>query len=688
MSGEALRNIEGAFGRLGQRLRRRLDEVQPPDSLVLVVTAVFVGAGTGLGAVLFVWMLTRINDASRWVQQTIGSTVGLVLVMALAGAMVGYMVNRWAREAKGHGVPEVIEAVALRNGRIRPRVAAIKVLASSITIGAGGSAGREGPIVQVGAALGSTIGQLFHFSAERVSTLVACGAAAGIAATFNAPIAGAIFALEVILGKFTTRYFGAVVISSVIAGIIGRIFLSDAPAFAVPAYRLNSFAELPIYMVLGFLASLVAVVFIRWLYWLESLFDGWKVPMPLKTTLGMTLTALVGIYFLPNREVLGPGLEFIGETISEDISLSLGLMVALLLWKMVATGLTLGRGISVGVFARRVFRGAVLGGMVGRVANGLWPQVAANPGAYAIVGMAAVFAGAARAPITAVLIVFEMSNDYHLILPLMLATVLATLLAEHLFTESIYTLRLKRKGITLQQGRDLDLLQSLQVAEAMTPNPYVVQGNTPLAKLNEIFQQTHSHSFPVVDEASRLVGMVSLRDYDQALENGCAADCTVLDIATTGNLLVAFADEPLSNAIQRLGVRGVNKMPVVTRKEPERVIGVIRRSDIVKAYNVALTQRAQGQFDEARARLRLVDNTEFLELEIPLTSPAVGQPLAALGQKLPQDCVVVSIRRLGSVIIPHGDTVLQEGDLVHVFLRRSDEAQLRGCLLGEDGVEK
>ncbi len=618
-------------------------------------------------------MLARINDASRWVQQTIGSTVGLLVVMTSAGVVVGYMVNRWAREAKGHGVPEVMEAIALRNGRIRPRVAAVKVLASSITIGAGGSAGREGPIVQVGAALGSTIGQLFHFSAERVRTLVACGAAAGIAATFNAPIAGAIFALEVILGKFTTRYFGAVVISSVSAGIIGRIFLSDAPAFAVPAYPLNSFAELPIYIMLGFLASLVAVVFIRWLYWLEGLFDGWKVPMPLKTAIGMLLTGLVGIYLLPNREVLGPGLDFIGEAIAEDISLSLGLMAGLLLWKMVATGLTLGPGNSGGVFAPSLFMGAVLGGMVGTLAHNLWPNVAVNPGAYAIVGMAAVFAGAARAPITAVLIVFEMSNDYQLILPLMLAAVLATLLAEHLFSESIYTLKLKLKGISLQRGRDLDLLQSMQVREAMTPNPYVVQAKTPLAKLDEFFQQTHSHSFPVVDESSRLVGMVSLRDYDRALESGCGEGCTVLDIATTGNLLVAFDDEPLGSAIQRLGVRGINKMPVVTRTDPERVIGVIRRSDIVKAYNVALSRKAKGQFDEDRARLRLVDNTEFLEVEIPASSPAVAKPLATLAQNLPHDCVVVSIRRHGSVIIPHGDTVLQGGDLVHAFLRRSDE---------------
>jgi CIC family chloride channel protein len=226
-----------------------LEKIQPPDSLVLVLTAVLVGSGTGLGAVLFVRLLGLITNLNYWLVNLGNSSFtlpSLLLVMGTAGLIVGYMVNRWAKEAKGHGVPEVMEAVALRGGRIRPRVALDKVLASSITIGFGGSAGREGPIVQVGSALGSTLGQLLHLSGDRIRTLVACGAAAGIAATFNAPIAGAIFALEVILGRFTTRYFGAVDISSVSASIIGRIFLGAQPAFVVPAYPLSNFAELPI----------------------------------------------------------------------------------------------------------------------------------------------------------------------------------------------------------------------------------------------------------------------------------------------------------------------------------------------------------------------------------------------------------------------------------------------------------
>ncbi len=660
-------------------LRRYLDRVQPPDSLVLVTAAVFVGAGTGLGAVVFIWLLQQISALSLQIQNWIGPIVGLILFMAVAGLIVGYLIDRFASEAKGHGVPEVMEAIALHNGRIRPRVAAFKVLASSLTIGAGGSAGREGPIVQVGSALGSTLGQMLHFSAERTQTLVACGAAAGIAATFNAPIAGALFALEVILGKFTTRYFGAVVISSVTASIVGRAFLSDRPAFTVPAYPLHHLGELPIYIVLGVLSALVAVLFIRTLYGMEGFFDKQPVSLIYKTAVGMVLTAVVGL-LLPGRQALGPGLEFIGETIADDFALPLGLMAVLLILKLLSTVFTLGSGNSGGVFAPGLFMGAALGGIVGSIAHNLWPTVAANPGAYAIVGMAAVFAGAARAPITAVLIVFEMSNDYKLILPLMLATVISTLLAESIFSESIYTLKLKLKGIALKRGRDLDLMQGLTVGEAMTQDAYVVPIDMSLKQLGDYFQETHSHSFPVVDKEMKLVGMVSIRDYEKGAARPDCAQLTVADIATMGNLLVAFEDEPLSEAIQRLALRGVNKLPVVTRSQPDKVVGVIRRRNIIKAYNIALARQGRAQFNVEKARLRQVDHTEFVEITIPAGGRAVGKTIADLAPNLPEDCVLVSVRRGSRVLIPHGDTVLQPNDMVNIFVSEADETAVMRCL--------
>ncbi|MCA9945074.1 MAG: chloride channel protein [Anaerolineales bacterium] len=672
--------------RIGQKFRQYIDHVQPPDALIMVMVALVVGVGTGLGAVVFVWLLGQINQFTVQLQTWAGDLFGLVLAMGAAGLLVGFVVNRWAKEAKGHGVPEVMEALALRGGRIRPRVASIKVLASSLTIGTGGSAGREGPIVQVGSALGSTLGQLLHFSADRIRTLVACGAAAGIAATFNAPIAGAIFALEVILGKFTVSYFGAVVISSVAASVIGRAYLSDRPAFTVPAYPFQ-FQELPFYIVLGVLAALVAVVFIRLLYFMEERFDEWRLHPAFKAGLGMLLTLGVAM-LLPERQALGPGLEFIGEAIAEDFSLPLGLMLVLLVTKLLATGFTLGSGNSGGVFAPGLFMGAIVGGMVGSVAHSIWPEIAINPGAYAIVGMAAVFSGAARAPITAVLIVFEMSNDYKLILPLMLATVLATLLAEYLFTESIYTLKLRLKGISLQRGRDLDVMQGLQVKEAMTLDPYLVQENMPLPQLGELLQRTHHHSFPVVDEDLNLVGMVSLRDYERVAARENSASLHVRDIATLGRLLTAYEDEPLSEVVQRLAVRGINKLPVVSRSAPQRVVGAIRRGDIVKAYNVAMARRRENEPDIEK--LPVLPNPQMCFLDIAITpeSKVANKTLAAVAPLLPYECVVVSVRRQGVLLVPHGDTVLQPDDILNVFVRRADEGQLRNCFAVPEAVKE
>ncbi|GAP64718.1 chloride channel protein, CIC family [Ardenticatena maritima] len=651
----------------------------PPEEVVLLSTAVFVGVGTGYGAVVFIWLIQQITNLRLTFEQQMG-VVGLIAFMAIAGVIVGVMVSRWASEAKGHGVPEVMEAVAVRGGRIRPRVALVKILASGLTIGAGGSAGREGPIVQVGAALGSTVGQFLRFSNDRVQTLVAAGSAAGIAATFNAPIAGSIFALEVILGRFSARNFGAVVISAVSASIISRIYLGDQPAFAVPAYPLHHLGELPIYVVLGLLAAVLAVIFIRVLYALEDFFDNWSVPMPIKTALGMVLTGAVAL-LLPGREVLGPGLHMIGELIAENIPLTLQMMAVLLLLKLAATSFTLGSGNSGGVFAPSLFMGAVLGGIVGQVAHAIWPDVAVNPGAYAIVGMAATFAGAARAPITAVLIVFEMSNDYKLILPLMLATVIATFFAEALFKESIYTLKLKRKGITIQAGRDVDVLQAVTVGEVMSRDFGAVSTNTTLTELSDFFARTHRHGALVLDDKGKLWGLVTVSDLDRAVEEGLPRSTHVTEIGTPrARLVVAFPDETLAEVLTRMGIRGYGRLPVVAREDPTHVLGVIRREEVIRAYNMALARRAELQHRAKRAQLRNIDGTEFVDITLNEGDAAVGKRLVEIAPLLPQDSIIISVRRDGRMLIPHGQTVFQAGDSITAFVRTSDIEQLFNAL--------
>jgi chloride channel protein, CIC family len=580
------------------------------------------------------------------------------------------MIYFFAREAKGHGVPEVMEAVALRGGRIRPIVVVIKSLASSICIGSGGSVGREGPIVQIGSALGSTLGQLLHMSDERIRNLVACGAAGGIAATFNAPIAGVLFALEIIVGQFSVRYFSTVVISSVTASVIGRIAFGNVPAFAVPTYAMVSPWELVLYALMGVLAAPVAVAFVRVLYWFEDLFDGWKaLPEYFKTPIGGALLGLSGVLFFQLNQGRGwdvPGnpVAFfgVGYEAMEWALLGQGtivLLLGLVLLKIVATSLTIGSGGSGGVFAPSLFIGAMLGGAFGLVSHSLFPSVTAASGAYALVGMAAVFAAAARAPITSVLILFEMTDDYRIILPLMLATVISTILAEHLSRESIYTLKLLRRGIRLEQGRDIDVMQGVLVGEAMTAEVDTVSADVGLLELEQIFAESHHHGFPVLDEQQELFGIVTLQDLARAAEQGPLAGRTVRDI-TTRSVLTVYPDEPMWVALKRLGTRDVGRLPVVERQNPRQLVGLIRRSDIVRAYRVGISRRLDLQERADKLRLGRLTGTEFIEIRVEPGSPQVGRQVREL--PLPQECLLTTARRGNKVILLHGDTRIREGD--------------------------
>ena len=635
--------------------------------LILNIAALVVGAGTGLGAVVFIWLLGQIEQVTAWAG-TFASPFGLIAIMVVAGLIVGFLVGNWALEAKGHGVPEVMEAVALRNGRIRARVAAIKVMASSMTIGVGGSAGREGPIVQVGSALGSVLGQKLRLSSDELRTLVACGAAAGIAATFNAPIAGAIFALEVILGRFTVRYFGSVVLSAVAGSVVSRIFLSGEAMFSVPSYPLNHLGEIPIYLVLSVVVAFAAVLFIRVLYKAEDVFDEWNVPLAYKAAIGMGLTAIIALVPHGEGEILGSGVHFIGAAIADNFEIPLATMAVLFVLKLLATTATLGSGNSGGVFAPALFMGAIVGGMVGTVAHQLWPSVAANPGAYAIVGMAAMFSASARAPITAILIVFEMSGDYQLILPLMMATVLATLIAERLFKESIYTLKLAQRGIRLQQGRDEDILAGITVGEAMQTEIATVLDTLTLADISQRLEHSHQHGFPIVNSHHELVGLVTLGDMERAIQNGMSSDTPVLEIGVPlDQLEVMEASQSIGEALQVMGRGGFGRIPVIDRDNKGRLIGMITRYDIVNAYNIGLTRRAELQHRSKQVQAGNIDGTEFVDIEIKDDFAAKGKTIRVVGAHFPRDCVLVSIRRNGRMLIPHADTVLQSGDLLTAY---------------------
>lgn len=391
--------------------------------------ALLVGILGGLGALVLGWLINFVDYISLSQLQASLSFMGLwtlPLIGSAGGLLVGLLTHFTAQETKGRGIPQVIDAVEQQGGRIRPRVALIKTLASALTIGTGGSAGREGPIVQIGASLGSTVGQLLKLSERQLVTLVACGAGAGIAATFNAPLAGTIFALEVILRRFSINIFCLVLISSVSGTLISHLFLGNVTTFSILAYDIVSPVELLLYAALGLVAAFVARLFIQVFGKTEDLFKNIpKVPVWVLPALGGVSFGLIG-YFLP--ETLGRGEKVIDQILCGELS-GAGFLALLCLTKIITTSLTLGSGGSGGILFPSMFIGASLGGSFGSVCHNLMPGLTGASGAYALVGMGAVFAAANRAPVTAIIIVLEMTYNQQLIIPLMLACGVATLLA-------------------------------------------------------------------------------------------------------------------------------------------------------------------------------------------------------------------------------------------------------------------
>ena len=684
-----------------------LDKVSPPEGLLLLVLAVVIGGSTGFAAVFFIHLIAVIQNRSYTTISLLFPHLGIwsYIFVPVAGALlVGPLIAWFAREAKGHGVPEVMQALVQRGGRIRPRVAIVKILASALCIGTGGSAGREGPIVQVGSALGSLMGQLLHLSDERIKNLVSCGAAAGIAATFNAPIAGVAFAIEVLMSELQVRMFGNVVIASVSAAVVSQMFLGDRPAFSVPSYTLHSPEALVFYLLLGLVSALVGIMFIRMLAWFEDIFDDWKFPLALKPAVGAFLLGLLGVIYmyLPGvgfstttefqlgmplieniPRVYGAGFTFIEEALHGEVNVYLLAMLVFL--KPLATSFTLGSGNSGGVFAPSLFTGAMLGGAMGTLFSAWKPELAGPTGAYALVGMAAVFAATARAPLTAILIVFEMSNDYSMILPLMVATITAGYLAHALYPESIYTIKLTRRGIRFSQGRDLDIMQSVLVGEVMNTRPVTIGIDEPLVELYRKFQETNLLGFPVVDADKRLVGIVTLQDLENILSRDPAnlRSLKVRDVAVADPITV-YADDPIWTAIQKMAPRDLARLPVVGRDGGNRLLGLISRSDIVRAYDVGIVRKQRGQLLADKSFLRKENKNDFMEFRLKYGDKGLGIPLKELA--LPRQVNVVSVERSGELLIPKGDTIFEAGDVITIFGRCEELAEARKVLSGDGDV--
>ncbi len=419
-------------------------------------------------------------------------------------------------------------AVVRNGGRIRPQVAIVKAVASALCIGGGGSVGREGPIVQIGSALGSTLGQLVKLDERRLKLLVACGAAGGIAATFNAPLAGVFFAMELILRQWAAESFGMVVLSSVTASVIGRSILGNNPFLTLPAFQIDHVVQYPLFGLLGLVAGLVGVAFSRILYAVEDLCDwAWPGPEWLRPACG---GVLLGALLLVLPQMYGVGYPVLGKAVAGGYGIAF--LIALLAGKAVACSLTIGIGGSGGVFAPSLFCGAMTGALFGNIVHIVLPATGGSLGAYALVGMGAVFAGAARAPITAVLILFELTGEYTIILPLMLAIVLATGMSHLISADTVYTRKLLRRGIDIEEPAAVSLRRR-PISDVMTSPPELVPADASLRSVVAGFASTGNSSLLVADDQGGYLGTLAAHDLMDALAAGEEITVRALTVSTS-----------------------------------------------------------------------------------------------------------------------------------------------------------
>jgi CIC family chloride channel protein len=575
-----------------QRILHALSKVRLHQHVYLSLIAILIGFLGGYGALIFRYAIKFAQYAfygnthdvlSFFPDLPLYIKIG---VPALGGLIAGPIIYFGAQEAKGHGVPEVMEAVALKGGRIRARVALVKIIASGITIGSGGSVGREGPIVQIGSSIGSTLAQILKAPSLRQRTFVGCGAAAGIAATFNAPIAGALFSAEIILGEFGFATFSPVVLSSVTATAISRHYFGDFPAYVIPGYELVSLWEYLFYPLLGVAAGLVAVLFIVTLYKLEDLFDALRIPGYLKPALG---GLMLGILLVKWPNVFGVGHGTVSMSLMNQLPALL--LLSLIFIKILATSITLASGGSGGIFAPSLFIGAMTGGFFGWGVHTLFPMITADSGAYALVAMGALVAGTTHAPITAIIIIFEMTATYKIILPLMFACIISTLVASSVKSGSIYTIKLARRGVVLSQGWEQSILQAIKVQDIMRGHVVTVPEGAHLQEVIDRLKTRDASYLHMVNEREELTGVISFRDIRSALQEETLSSLVIAKDVASVDIVTIRPSDSLLVALQEMGSRGISQLPVISEDDGGKIIGTVSQRDVMTAYDRAVLNR-------------------------------------------------------------------------------------------------
>ena len=637
------------------------------EHIRLSLLAVLIGLVAGFASVLFKFMIHFVQNLF-WRAPNIIEAVGsqpryvTLLIPVAGGLFIAPLIYYGAREAKGHGVPEIMESLVFRGGRIRNRVAIVKALASSICIGSGGSTGREGPIVQISASIASSLGQLFRINKRGMRTLVAAGAGAGIGATFNAPIAGALFAVEVLLGEFGVYSFSPIIIASVIATLISRLITGNFAAFTVPKYSLISVWEIGPYLLLGILSGLVAILFIKVLYFLEDRFDNLRIHPLLKPALGGLIIGIIGLK-LP--QVLGVGYEGIDACLQNQLSFWMAFL--LVFAKVLSTSMTLGSGGSGGIFAPSLFLGAMTGNLVGSFFHSVFPESISSPGAFSLVGMGAVVAAATHAPITAIIIIFELTSDYKIILPLMLSCIIASFMTVGVHKESIYTMKLKRQGIIFNEGREEHVLKSLSVKDFISHDYQLFINTEHVGKIIDQAIGSKHHSFQIVDMENNYIGCFALNQLKNLLKEQDIVDSFVIaqDLAVT-DIKLDYEDN-LEKAMNIFGQTDVAEIAVLQER---KFAGVVKRKDVIEAYNHEIIKReaAAGlvqklKFTTQTKSFDFGSGYKIMEMDAP--HAFWNKSLKELNLKALHRIDVLLIKRKyppQTITIPPGNEVIRKGD--------------------------
>lgn len=581
------------------RLLASVNDVVHNDHVILSVLAVAIGIATGGAIILFREAIVLAQELTFGADETVAFFHGAVpwwrvlLVTTFGGLVVGLVVHYAMPDRRPQGVADVIAASALRGGTMSGRTGIMAAVVSALSLGAGASTGREGPAVHIGASLGGWLAGRLHLTRSGARTLLGCGVAAAVAASFNAPLAGALFASEVVIGHYALRAFAPIVIASVAGTVVSRVWFGNFPAFLVSEFQITSLWEFPAFVGLGVGAAVAAAVFIRLVFAAEDLSYRLPVHPALRPAVGGLALGLVALVF---PQVLGVGYPMTDAALVD--SLPFALLAGICLAKIATSALCLGFGFGGGVFSPALVIGATLGGAYGIAASQVFPELSSGHGAYAVVGMGAVAAAVLGAPISTTLIIFELTGDYHITLAVMVAVVVASLITQQTVGHSFFNVQLERRGLLLKGGFERTLLRNIRVSDVMAKDGEVVRPDARLPEVRHRLQVNPAGELFVVGEDGAFRGTITFADLSETAFDFASDDVlNALDVARPHPPMLAAGDT-LETGLRRIRESGESHIAVVADTKSMRFLGCLHERDAMSAYNRSLVEQRREERGE------------------------------------------------------------------------------------------